>query len=245
MNEHIRTCLRLEHLFRKAYFNLEDHSTWHARSALAAIIHIANILDRPDIKTKISKELRRHIDNLSKHLQTPGIDEEKLKQYLDKLETLYLDLQSLNGRIGQTIRDNEFLANIRQYLFNPAGACSFDIPNLHHWLQKPSLRRTQDLSTWLSEFDIVQSVVNVILEIVRGSGIAENKLAHDGFYQEAIDPKAPCQLIRVAIPREYDTYPEISSGRHRVSIRFAQSNLADRPSQYGEDVPFSLSYCII
>jgi cell division protein ZapD len=88
VNEHTRACLRLEQLFQQLAHCLGGPSVWDSRSALAAIIDILNILDRPDLKTKLTKELCRHLANLARLEQTPHVDRKKLSVILIELEDI-------------------------------------------------------------------------------------------------------------------------------------------------------------
>ncbi len=77
VNEHMRVCLRLEHLFEQAMHWLHGTHSWDSRAALAVILEIINVLDRPDLKTKLVKELSRYITVLARFAETPHIDRSK------------------------------------------------------------------------------------------------------------------------------------------------------------------------
>jgi cell division protein ZapD len=40
------------------------------------------------------------------------------------------------GKTGQYLRENEWLMNIRSRAAIPGGACEFDLPSYHHWLNR-------------------------------------------------------------------------------------------------------------
>ena len=245
MNELIRACLRLEHLFAKALQGIHGSSIWDSRSALSAIINIGSILERSDLRGKLSKELRRYSDSLSKYLLIQQVDLTALKAVLSQLETLYEELNTSERKIGQNLRNNEFLGNIRQYLFNPGGACSFDVPAYHAWLQQPVAQRSNDLTGWLKDFDTLRACVSLLLQLTRDSSLPILKFAPAGFFQEAIDPQVTCQMIRVIIPYTVQAYPEISAGKHRINIRFYQASTIMRAAQAAGDISFKLTCCII
>lgn len=52
LNEIVRTCLRLEHVFHSAHHFLAKSNTWDYRAAVRALTEIMAILDRPDFKGK-------------------------------------------------------------------------------------------------------------------------------------------------------------------------------------------------
>ena len=128
LNERIRIFLRLEHLFRQALFNLRGPSVWETRQTMSCLIDILNIFDRSDLKTEVLKELERQTANLARLEQTPGVDWQKLNSILNEIEVLLEGLYNFSGRIGQSLRENEFLSMIRQRSVIPGGTCDFDLP---------------------------------------------------------------------------------------------------------------------
>src|SRR5690348_4456703 len=101
VNEHIRVCLRLELLFQQAKYRLQAGSIWDSRSAILTLIDILNLLDRPDLKTKLTKELCRYLSVLSRLERTTEVDHQKLSILLVELESVIDSLQSMQGKIGQ------------------------------------------------------------------------------------------------------------------------------------------------
>lgn len=244
INEHIRACLRLEHLFNQMGYWLRGQSIWETRAALAALIEILNVLDRPDIKAKFVKELSRYSAALAKFADTPHIDVTKLTAIQHEIEHVSHQLHAMQGRIAQSLRDNDFLTSVRTHLINPGGGCSFDVPAFHCWLQTPLSERTAQLTFWLGQLKNIRLAVDLTLRLIRQSSAPELREAHEGFYQAPLDPQSPCQLIRVITPHGLGAYPEISVGRHGISIRFYTLNLAERPTQTKEDIKFQLTCCV-
>lgn len=245
LNERIRTFMRLEHLFHQAFHNLRGSSIWASRQTLTGIIDVLSILERSDLKTEILKELERHTSNLARLEQTPGVDLDKLNRILGEIETLLDDFYRHGGRLGQGLRENEFIAAIRQRITIAGGTCDFDLPLYHHWLERPAEDRIRQLEAWLTEFEPVYEAVSLILRLIRQSAAPMDMVAEKGFFQKALDANVPFQMVQVALPVESPLYPEISAGKHRFTIRFMEAALNGRPAQTGEDVPFELTYCMI
>lgn len=244
VNEHIRVCLRLEYLFNQALYWLRGSSSFESRAAVAAILEVLNVLDRPDLKAKLVKELGRYTTILARFAETPHIDQQKLTAIQKEVEHTLHQLYGIQGRIAQGLRDNEFLNNIRQYLLNPGGGCDFEVPAYHFWLQQPAAERIAQLTHWFGGLRTVQNAVNVTLRLIRQSSPAEIREAHEGFFQTSLDAQAPSQLIRVAVPHSANVYPEISVGRHGISIRFYMLNVGERSSQTRDDIKFQLMCCV-
>lgn len=243
LNELVRVCLRLEQLFLQVDYYSKDTSILGSRNVIVNIISLLNLLDRPDLKAKLAKELSHQVTILSKLENVPHIDGAKLKQLLTQLDELAHWFIESSSKIGQKLRDIELLNNLRLHLASPGGGCSFDIPVYHYWLQQPNEIRQRTLSTWLEEFSQVRLAVVLLLQLIRESSKPQSKMAEKGYYQEMLDPQTNLRLIRVAIPKDAPTFPEISISRHFVSVRFFTPTIGARPTQFPENLSFLLSYC--
>lgn len=242
LNELIRVCLRLEQLFFQIDHQIDDLSPYGTRNTVSGIINVLHLLDRPDLKAKLAKELGHHLSNLMRLEHTPQIDQVKLRQLLRQLDDLIRCFIDSNGKIGQNLREVEMLNNLRLQLTTPGGGCSFDIPTYHHWLHQPAETRKQTIHNWLEEFNSIKTTVSLILQLVREGTKVQQKNAENGFYQELLDPQSNLRLIRVVIPKNVAAYPEISVGRHFLSVRFFTPSIQDRPTQYSGNLSFALAY---
>lgn len=243
LNEIIRVCLRLEQLFQQIEHQLSDLSMAGTRNIINFITHVLTILDRPDLKTKLAKELSFHLANLSRFGNLPNIDSEKLNHLIQKIEEHSRNLIDSNGKMGQRVRDIQLLNALRLHLASPGGGCSFDLPLYHYWLQQTNEERQTTIQDWLTDFNQIKAVINLVLEIVRNNARTEEKVANNGFYQELLDPQSNYRMIRIGIPLSLAAYPEMSIGRHFLSVRFYSPDIEKRPVQFGENLPFCISYC--
>lgn len=245
VNEHVRVCLRLERLFQQIDHTLKGTSVWDSRATVSSILEILYLLDRPDLKTKLTKEVCRHISNFTKLDQKPNIDNNKLQHLLAQLESINERLHLTQGKFAQELRQNELLNSIRQYSLNPGGACAFEVPAYHYWLHKPSQERIHDLTSWLKKFDTIKEAVDLLLRLIRDCGNPQQQQAEQGFFQTTLDPQLPCQLVQVFVSKTIEAYPEISVGRHGIFIRFLKPNFYDKPIQTRENLTFKMTCCTL
>ena len=243
LNELIRVCLRLEQLFFQIDHQIADTSILGTRGMIGLIIDILQLLERPDLKAKLAKELSHQIQLLTKLEKTPVIDQSKLQNLLKQLNELSRWFIESNGRIGQNLREIELLNNLRLHLATPGGGCSFDVPVFHYWLQQPPEKRVETIQSWLTEFKNIRLANSLILQLVREESKTHHKSASNGFHQELLDPQTNLRLVRVMLPITIAAYPEISLGRHFLSIRFYSPTILQRPTQYQQNLSFWLSYC--
>ena len=245
LNERIRSFLRLEHLFKQAAYTLRGYSIWDSRSTLTSITSILDILSRNDLKTELLKELERQEKTLSALADLPGVDKEQLSNILKQIKTSQQNILSFDGQLGQNIREHELLSSLRQRSSIVGGACDFDIPYLHYWLQQPPEYRIEKLEYWIEMLEIISHPISLILDITRESSSPINTISETGFYQQNIDSNQPVQLIRVGLPRDSECFPEISAGKQRFSIRFMIPQDGNRPIQSSDDINFQLICCAL
>jgi cell division protein ZapD len=246
LNERMRAFLRLEHLFRRAEHQLRDADVWASRATLEVIIDIMAVMSRADLKTELIKELDRHTQTLESLSISPQVDHERLDEILDQVKRLLSILRTIEQTPGNELRQNEFLAAIRQRNSIPAGTCDFDLPGYHFWLQSPTDQQHRDLEHWLSAFDLIRDATCLCLRLVRESSMATRERAAVGFFQKNLEKGSPCQMVRVVLPGDALLYPEISAGRHRFTIRFMEQHSLDiRPVQTDKDVDFELLCCVL
>jgi cell division protein ZapD len=243
LNEVIRVCLRLEQLFTQIEHHINRPNIFHTRHVISFIINILQLLDRPDLKAKLAKELSHHLTALNRYDNLPDIDKDKLHALTTQLEMLSHHFIDSSGKIGHRLREIELLNTLRTHLASPGGGCNFDIPLYHYWLQQPHEVREATLMDWLNDFSQIKMAANIILDLVRKSAKVEEKQAARGFHQELLDAQANLRMICVAITKDMLAYPEISVGRNFLSVCFLSPNIERHPGQYNGDIPFYLGYC--
>jgi len=245
LNERMRSFLRLDFLFRQAAHTLEGESRWDSRATLGSILEILDVLGRSDLKTELLKDLERHQTALARLRRASAVDQPRLESILERLghyqEQLHADLQAL----GQGLRDNEFLAGIRQRASVAGGSCDFDLPAYHHWLQQSAAQRIAQLTEWLASLETVRAPVELLVHLVRESAHPSEEAAEAGFFQRSLDAGGGFQLVRVGLPADAPYFAEISAGKHRFTVRFLEPQGQSRPRQVGEPVAFQLCCCAI
>ncbi len=245
LNERIRIFLRLEHLFAQLHFMQDEkRSIWHSRALVTTLIEILNVFDRADIKTEFLKECDRLKIQFTKLFKSPEVDGQRLQSIIKKIDTQAEVLQNLKGRIGQDLRDHELITAIKHRLPIPGGACNFDLPQYHYWLNEDEARRHKDIKTWIATFKPIEDTTRLILELIRSSAYEEEQTATEGFFQKSLDGATPCQLVRITTHHK-GAFPEISGGKHRISVRFLNLDEHGHPVQTKDSIPFELVCCII
>lgn len=243
LNELIRICLRLEHLFHLITYHTNRPEAEHSRCAITALLDVLSVVERPDIKTKLVKALSRHAERLTQLEHSKAVDQDKLAEILAQLDDLIDVMQSSPGRLAQSLKDNEFLAMVRTRLSIPAGDCDFNLPCYQRWLAAPAEQRINDLMGWMEAYTHLRSATNFLLMLTRQSAAPTPMQIEGGFHQQTMDANVSWQLIRIALPHEANVYPEFSVGRHRLSLRINELNPQGRPTQHNQVIQCQLTLC--
>jgi len=246
LNELVRVSLRLEHILQQLNtLNQQPDSPQNTRLIMRFMTDAVNILDRPDYKTKLSKEFERYITVLNPLHNDAKVDQKALHSTLTQLKQYKNYLIDTQGKIAQKLRTNEFLTSIRQSLSIPGGDGCIDTPSYCYWLHQTNEHQKTQINRWLEELTNIRQAISLLLDIIRKSSGPQENLAMKGFYHESLDAQLPCQLIRIALPKEIPLYPEISAGRHRFTIRFITPDIHGRPKQTNQNIRFALTKCIL
>ena len=245
LNEKCRTWLRLSHLFEQLDFHRPQAEEWHARAAMSALLDIAMVLARADIKSELLKELDRYRHSLSRMADTPGVDTDRLDKILHHLYQSCESVREVSGQLGQPLRSNDFLNSIVQRSSIAGGTFDFNLPQYHYWLQMPEQERLAQLEDWRHSLSPVQDSVDLLLKLIRNSAVPTQEQATNGFFQRSLPSGVAAHLVRVRIPSMAGLFAEISGGKHRFTVRFLECSDWQHPTQVGRTVPFSLSTCVI
>ncbi len=246
LNECVRGFLRLEHLFNTVdYHGLRD-SQWDSRIAVSCFLEIIDLTTRSDLKNDLIKELGKYKITLDVLKNNPNVDHQRLKDILKKINDFTSTLRDNKFQLGKNLKNDELTMSVKQRIAILGGACNFDLPAFHHWLHKPIQSRHDDLNRWKQDLSVIQESLDIALFILRNSAAPVTKNTESGFYQQPIASKIACQLIRVFLPEDCNYFPEISGGKHRLTIRFMEQISAScKPIQTKNAVKFELHCCVL
>lgn len=240
-NERVRALLRVEYLFDRLFFFAQGADAHHHQIAVATLFDLLDICDRTDLRGAVLHDLERQrsaLNNLRRH---PGVDGSALDARLEDIQLATTELAA-QGRIGQVLRDSEWLASLRGRLTVPGGTSQIDIPSYFSWQLKPAENRKADLKTWIAPFLPLYQGIAMILRLLRDSGDRSDCVARGGQYQEMLSGKI-FQLLRVWIDGEHGVFPEMSANKYVIWVRFAKQDNELKPQPVTQDIPFSLARC--
>ncbi|HJV24305.1 MAG TPA: cell division protein ZapD [Aromatoleum sp.] len=242
LNERIRTLLRLEDLYQKLAHFLRGEAPQDHHVALQTLFEILEVASRADLKVDLVQELERQRQILLSFRNNPEISEEALSGALYEIEQASSSLLAMAGKIGQYLRENEWLMAIRSRATIPGGVCQFDLPSYHYWLNRDPEQRRSDLGGWCHPLMPIRDGLTIVLRLLRASGRPEMQLARAGTYQLMMAGRS-AQMLRLRVSPADAVVPEISANKYALNVRFMLSETVLRPRLAERDVQFELTFC--
>jgi cell division protein ZapD len=244
LSERVRTLLRLEDLSDRfdAYVASPAPHAHHA--ALLTLFEMSEVAARADLKSDLLQELDRQKAVLSALRGNPRVQGSALETVLVAIETAHHGIYELPGKVGQHLRDDEWLMSIKQRSAIPGGMCEFDLPSYHYWLHQAFEERSRQLQGWLAPFSSIRAAIGIVLGLLRDSGQSELQHAGNGNYQRMLESRNP-HLIRVTLADGLPCIPEISANKYMLNIRFVNAGYGMQRSCTAEPIDFELIFCTL
>jgi cell division protein ZapD len=242
-NERIRTLLRLEDLFGKILLNVAAGHQHNHHSALISLLQMLDIIDRADLKMDLVQELDRQRLAMQNLRGNPVISEAVLDQILKEIGASSTTLRSDNAKLGQHLRENEWLMSIKARTGILGGVCQFDLPSYHHWLSLNEAQRIKDFDGWLARLTPMHDAIKTILHILRGSGMATKHHVDNGFFQQMLGGAKPAQMLRIEMSDDCPCFPEVSANKYAINVRFFALDFVQKPKQCDHAIDFTMTLC--
>ncbi|MDP3701286.1 MAG: cell division protein ZapD [Hylemonella sp.] len=242
-NERIRTYLRLESLFRRLLELVARDEALDHHYALASLFEVMDVGARADLKADVLRDLDRQKQILNGYRGNPSISQAVLDEVLQQVEHCYSQLNSLSGKAGHHLTENDWLMSIRSRIGIPGGTCAFDLPAYFAWQHQTGEQRRADLQRWIATLTPIADAIGVLLTLLRDSGVAQKVMAPGGQYQQPLPQGRTFQLLRLSIDPALGLIPEISGNRLIVSIRLMRLEADDRLHASNQDASFDLTLC--
>ena len=235
--------LRLEHLFDRLGQLIARDAIVDHHYALATLFEIMDVAARADLKSDLLKDLDKHKQQLSAYRGNPSISETALDAITQRIDHAFNELNCVAGKAGSSLTSNEWLMSIRSRISIPGGTCEFDLPAYYAWQHHESARRRADLMQWVATMTPLAQALQVLLGLLRDSGVPHKVLAPAGQYQQSLPPGRLYQLLRVRLTAVDDLVPEISGHRLMVLVRLMKQDVDGRLKPSPADTSFELTLC--
>ncbi len=243
LNERIRTYLRLEHLFVRLAELVRRESALDHHYALTTLFEIMDVGARADIKSDVLKDLDKQKHAMDAYRGNPAIAESVLDAVIAQLDRSFQGLNSVPGKAGQSLTENDWLMSIRSRVGIPGGTCEFDLPAYYAWQQQSGAQRRTDLARWVATLTPLADAIYLLLKLLRDSGSPQKMIASAGQFQQNLPQGRTFQLLRLALDPTLALIPEFSGNRLMVSVRLMRHGSDERLHASSDDAAFELALC--
>lgn len=237
LNEKMRTWLRIEFLLQQLAIHPTITTYADALHFFRNASDLLDLLERSEVRSELVKELDRQQRKLQFWIEVPGVDQQRIAELQQQLQQYSNTLLSA-PRIGQYLREDRLISQVRQRLSIPGGCCNFDLPVLHLWLHLPQTHRDQQVKKWLSSLAVLRQPLQLVLDLIRHSVNFRKQTSFNGFYQ---DNSEDTDLLRLHLDISSQLYPQISGHKSRFAIRFLP--LDNESGVVPERFDFDLACC--
>jgi cell division protein ZapD len=234
--------LRLEDLFDKVAYFIRAEGPAEHHVALVTVFEILEVASRADLKLDLIQELERQRQTLLAFRNNPEISEEALSGALYEIESASTSLLAMTGKIGQYLRENDWLMSIKSRAAIPGGVCEFDVPSYHYWLHRGTDARRAAIHGWVKPLLPIRDGLAIVLRLLRASGRPDNQVARNGLFQLMLGG-TPAQMVRVTLTDGEVAVPETSANKYALNIRFINPENDGKPRSVERDIGFELTFC--
>ena len=219
-----------------------DHAIDH-HYALTTLFEVMDVGARADLKSDVLKDLEKQKQILNAYRGNPAIAQGVLDGVLGQIESLFGALNGLTGKAGHSLTENDWLMSIRSRVGIPGGTCEFDLPAYYAWQHEPADKRRSDLQRWMATLVPLAESIELILKLLRDSGMPQKVIANGGHFQQNLPQGRTFHLLRLRLDPALGLIPEISGNRLMVSIRLMRLEADDRLHASTDDTAFELTLC--
>ena len=232
LTERVRSLIRIEHLFNRFNHATSGDDKWSHHIALSTLFEIMESSSRAELKLDILQELERQRQSEKYQNDAP---------MLERLNQTAQNLQEVQQKFGQHIRENEWLMAVKQRMLVAGGTTPVELPSYYFWQKVDAQKRRQDLQCW-SEFMMpTYHAVHLLLEILRSNQIVVQCHAQAGHYEHS-KMEQNIHLLTIAIPQSLGALPEVSANKYFTHIRFVQ---VSQEGMRGEVIPHDIDFKMI
>jgi len=147
-----------------------------------SLFSLIEVLERNDVRPDLIKDVERCESALVNWSRHPSISDEMLQSMLQKAVRLQSDLLRC-GKFATSLKEDKFLAPLRQRFFIPGGTCYFDLPQLQYWFSQPLAQRKKAAQDWLEQLSLVETAIAYVLTFIRERGQFQPLVAENGFFK--------------------------------------------------------------
>lgn len=236
LSERVRSLIRIKHLFNRFNHALTGEDKWSHHIAVSSLFEIMECSSRADLKLDILQELERQRQLYAKSSAS-------CPERLEALAQATQDLQDIQQKFGQHIRENEWLMALKQRMFVAGGTTPVEMPSYYFWQKLPAEQRRSDLTAWSQAMMPTYHATRLLLDILHDTRRTVECIAKQGSYEHH-SMAQNIHLLTIEVAQSEQAIPEVSANKYFTHVRFLAADQENmRGLQIQRDIPFNLSIC--
>lgn len=242
LSQSYRHFLQLEAAFKRLDFLCIKNNSVEVESALLCLSNLLNFLSRLDIKSEVIKELESQISHYENLKSNPAVDKQKLDNFLQQLQKLHHWAISYRGRLGDDLRDEPLILSSFKKQSLQTGVTACDSPDLYSFLCQPADDTLAQIQQWYQKLEGLKTSINVLLRLTRE--LSRFHVASAPMGDFLIEKPNPGNiLLRVQVSKSLKVFPDVSAGKHRISIHFYTLDNAKQKIKVRSPIDFKYATC--
>jgi cell division FtsZ-interacting protein ZapD len=245
LNETMRLLLRLDALFTRYEALKAGKYAITLDEQLGILMRLIAVTDRADLKSKLTQLVHQLIHRLQQWQKHKEANQEPITEALKQSQECLTYFDQTRDKIGHHLREQFFIKQLLPQFNHPGGLTDFTLPIYALWQRQIFEQKCHDIHDWMKEFQTLQTCIELLLKFIRQNSDCQTVWVANGFYQQPMDAKKNIQLFQVKVPTAFNVYPNVSVGRHHVSIHFHHVPQAgfDMSEPYPKPFECQLCFC--
>ncbi len=241
LTQPFRHFLKIERAFKSIQSHLKLNTVATRESALMYLVHLVEFLNRIDIKAEVIKELDFQHKKYAALTSNPNVDSGKLKQFLKQIESLHNWSIQHQGKFSDALKEDAIYQLIHSKMLMTTGITPSESPDAFCILKSSEKHISERIYHWLKNLEGLSTSCSVILRLSRELTSYKRATAPMGdFLIES--PNAHANMLHIKFD-DHLIYPEISSGKHRISIHFYQLDENLEKRKIRDKIDFDYALC--
>jgi len=244
LGKFMRNCLKIDRLQILLLSSLSSTASLTEighRNLLLQVLELHSLISRPELKNELISEIEKRLLHLNELKSIPGINESELRKTLHFLNISLRELKSISSdNYAQPLP--YLIDSYKQRASIPGGQFECDLPAFQYWLNKNKEYCCEEILQMIFCFRPIMDTMRLLLQLLRKSATAEVITINDGIFH--LTENNNYDLIIISISQKLNIYPEVSSDRRRIFIRFLEFiNAYEKPQQTHSNIQFLLRCC--
>ncbi len=216
----VKTLLKLEHALQAFAQHTQTHDV---SSTMAHLMCLIRMVSRADVKAQITKHMHQQHRHLLNFKGRPQVHGPTLDQTLHHLEAHLSHLTHATSLLDAQLIDHPLLKTLQTDWLQDGVLARHCNHAFHAWCALPYAACQPTLEAWQAALQPITAMVSILLKLIRQSATFQDVTCHNTTFTKHLSANLNLAMVRIRLPNTVGIIPEISAGRHQMTIQFKKS----------------------